>query len=72
MDFIEIIKKYPMPINIFITILKIMEYSNNNKLSNKGILFAHDITKTVVESLPFPIQNKHIIENYNEYMNAHE
>jgi coproporphyrinogen III oxidase-like Fe-S oxidoreductase len=59
--------EYPSYINFYIWLLKIFGYSKNGILTNKGRMFSHHITKTVVESLPFPLQNKHIIENLDEY-----
>ena len=41
--------------------------AKNGQLTDKGIIYAHDITKTVVESLPYPLQNPHKVENYEEY-----
>lgn len=54
-------------INLYITILQVFGYGRQRKLTEKGILFAHHITKTVVESLPFPLQNPSRIANYEEY-----
>lgn len=57
----------PWYINLYIQILTISGYARNGKLTQKGIMFAHELTKTVVESLPYPLQNTHKIINYNEY-----
>jgi hypothetical protein len=38
-------------------------------VTEKGRFFVHDLTKTVVESLPFPINNPLAILNYAEYEN---
>jgi len=59
----------PFYLNLFIRLLKISGYSKNNLLNRRGRLFANEITKTVVETLPFPIQNKDIVSNYDEYRN---
>lgn len=64
--------KYPFYINLFIKTLQLLGFSKNGNLTNKGIFFAHEITKTVVESLPFPLQNEHIVDNYEEYKQAHK
>lgn len=63
-------KNYPAYMNLFIGILKLSGYSKNNVLTKKGLLFAHKITKSLVESLPSPIRNTSFIENYSEYKNA--
>ncbi len=54
-------------IKLFMWILKITGYSSQGVLTEKGIIFAHEITKAVVESLPLPIRNHNCIENYDEY-----
>jgi oxygen-independent coproporphyrinogen-3 oxidase len=54
-------------IKLFMWILKITGYSSQGMLTEKGIIFAHEITKAVVESLPLPIRNHNCIENYDEY-----
>jgi len=60
-------KDLPFYINLFISLLKLTGYSKNNFLNRKGKIFANDITKTVVETLPFPLQNQSIVGNYPEY-----
>lgn len=57
----------PFYIKIFTWLLKLTGYIRNGSLTPKGRIFAHEITKTVVESLPFPIQNPGCVENYDEY-----
>lgn len=64
--------KFPFYINAFIRVLTLLGYAGHKELTAKGVHFAHEITKTVVESLPFPLQNEHIVENYEEYLKAHE
>lgn len=59
--------KFNFGINLYIFILKLSGYSHKGRLSKKGIFFAHHITKTVVESLPFPLQNPDKIINYDDY-----
>ncbi len=63
-------KNYPVYLNLFIVFLKIAGYSKNNLLTRKGLFFAHEITKTLVESLPSPLRNTSFIENYTEYKDA--
>lgn len=58
----------PSHIRLFIWILKLTGYSKHGILTEKGKNFAHEITKTVVESLPFPVQNPGCVENYEEYV----
>jgi len=57
----------PTYMRLFIRVLKLRGYIKHNTLTKKGRILAHEITKTVVESLPFPIQNPDCIENYDEY-----
>ncbi|MBD3315913.1 MAG: radical SAM protein [Chitinivibrionales bacterium] len=59
---------FPLGISGFCALLGLTGYAARGKLTGKGILFAHEITKTVVESLPFPIQNPRVVENYNDYL----
>ena len=57
----------PSYIKIFLWLLRITGHIKRETLTQKGRIFAHEITKTVVESLPFPIQNPGCVENYEEY-----
>lgn len=59
---------FPWYINLYINMLMIAGYARKGRLTQKGIMFAHELTKTVVESLPYPLQNTHKIINYDEYM----
>ncbi len=61
-------KDFPRYINAYIRLLKLTGYSKKGVLTDKGRILANEITKTVVESLPFPIQNPNCIENYEEYV----
>lgn len=61
-------KNVPFPIQFFVQVLERAGYCTNGALTKKGILFAHAITKTVVESLPFPLQNPECVKNYDEYV----
>lgn len=58
----------PTAINMFIRALYVLGYARSGTLTKKGILLAHDITKTVVESLPYPLQNRDMVENYCSYL----
>jgi len=60
--------RFPSYIRVFLLLLKATGYSRGNKLTPKGLMFAHHVTKSVVESLPFPIQNPAAVENYQEYL----
>lgn len=50
-------KQVPTYMNMFIRFLTLLGYAKNGRLTRKGIFFTHAITKTVVESLPFPVEN---------------
>jgi coproporphyrinogen III oxidase-like Fe-S oxidoreductase len=54
-------------VRFVISALKLTGYVRNNKLTKKGILLAHHLTKNVVENLPFPLQNPAVITNFAEY-----
>jgi hypothetical protein len=65
---------FPIYLNIFIIILKLMGYASapgffRKKLSKKGIRYAHYLTRTIVEAKSFPIQYPGCIENLEEFMN---
>ncbi len=49
--------KFPTYLNLFIRLLTLLRYAKKGKLTQKGVYFTHAITKTVVESLPFPVEN---------------
>ncbi len=61
---------FPFGINLYIKILQWTGFGKKGRLTSKGILFAHHITKTIVESLPFPLQNPSKIKNYKDYQAA--
>jgi len=58
----------PSYIKFFLWILKLTGYIRHEIPTGRGRLFAHEITKAVVESLPFPVQNPGCVENYDEYL----
>jgi len=60
-------KSFPAYIKIFVMILKMAGYARKGTLTYKGKMFVHAITKTVVESLPYPLQNPQNVTNYEEY-----
>lgn len=61
-------ERFPGYIQAFILLLKLTGYIKNGELTEKGITFAHEVTKSVVESLPFPVQDPDVVENYDEYL----
>jgi coproporphyrinogen III oxidase-like Fe-S oxidoreductase len=60
--------RFPFYIKLFNFLLKMAGYYRNGYLSKKGRYFSHEITKAVVESLPFPVQNPDCVENYDDYL----
>jgi coproporphyrinogen III oxidase-like Fe-S oxidoreductase len=58
----------PSYISIVIWILRRTGYIKGRMVTGRGRIFAHEITKTVVESLPFPVQNPNCVDNYDEYL----
>ena len=57
----------PAYINYYLQLLNLARYARKGSLTGKGKIFAHTITKTVVESLPFPVQNAACVQNWDEY-----
>ncbi len=60
--------RFPFYIRLFDFLLKVTGFYRNGYLSKKGRYFSHEITKAVVESLPFPIQNPDCVDNYEDYL----
>ncbi|MBN1262495.1 MAG: radical SAM protein, partial [Anaerolineae bacterium] len=58
----------PGYINGFIALLKLAGYGRRGRVTDKGRLLAHALTKTVVEALPFPLQNRASVENFDAYL----
>jgi hypothetical protein len=58
---------YPLHMALFIALLRASGYGGREGLTRKGIMFSHEISKAVVESLPFPVQNPGCVENYGDY-----
>ena len=55
-------RNFPCYINAYVRLLIVNGLRKRRVLSGKGLFFAHRITKAVVESLPFPIQNRSCVE----------
>ena len=51
----------------YTSLLILAGYGRRGRLTAKGIRFAHHLTKAVVESLPYPLQNPGAVENWDEY-----
>jgi coproporphyrinogen III oxidase-like Fe-S oxidoreductase len=67
---LETSHKFPMYIRFFDGLLRLAGYHKDGYLTEKGRYFSHEITKAVVESLPFPLQNPACVENYQEYLDV--
>jgi len=63
----ETIKGMPFHVKLILQLLKTTGYIKGLKVTDKGRYFVHEITKTVVESLSFPLSNFRAIENRAEY-----
>ncbi len=63
----NVIQRLPRSIKIVLALLKLAGNVNGQHVTAKGRFFVHDLTKTVVESLPFPVNNPSAISNYEEY-----
>ncbi|MFX1492157.1 MAG: hypothetical protein ACFFBU_07835, partial [Promethearchaeota archaeon] len=63
----KVIQEMPRSIKFVLSLLKLAGNVKGNKVTEKGRFFVHDLTKTVVESLPFPVNNPLAISNYDEY-----
>ncbi|MBN2156718.1 MAG: radical SAM protein [Candidatus Lokiarchaeota archaeon] len=59
--------EFSKSVKFVINVLRITGFIRNNKLTKKGLLLAHHLTKSVVENLPFPLQNPAVINNYETY-----
>jgi coproporphyrinogen III oxidase-like Fe-S oxidoreductase len=64
----RVIKDMPISVKSVLLLLKLTGNVKGVKISDKGRLFVHEITKTVVESLPFPLSDNNAIENLDEYV----
>jgi coproporphyrinogen III oxidase-like Fe-S oxidoreductase len=63
----QVIEQLPRSIKFVLGILKLAGYIKGRRVTPKGRFFVHDLTKTIVESLPFPVNNPDAIKNYTEY-----
>lgn len=61
------IAKMPFSVKLVLKLLKATGNVQGLRVTDKGRYFVHEITKTVVESLPFPLSNPSTIENLSEY-----
>ncbi|MEM4292886.1 MAG: radical SAM protein [Thermoplasmata archaeon] len=57
----------PPSIKFVFQIFRVAGYVKGYEVTKKGTYFVHDLTKTVVETLPFPLSNPKSIKNYEEY-----
>ena len=65
----KVIHKLPRSIKFVLSLLRFAGNVKDIHVTPKGRFFVHDLTKTVVESLPFPVNNPAAISNYPEYEN---
>ena len=63
----KVIKEMPRSIKFVLSLLKLARNVKGDLVTQKGRFFVHDLTKTVVESLPFPVNNPLAVANYDEY-----
>ncbi len=63
----KVIQEMPRSIKFVLSLLRLTGNVEGNQVTAKGRFFVHDLTKTVVESLPFPINNPLAISNYEEF-----
>ncbi|MFN3268087.1 MAG: radical SAM protein [Zestosphaera sp.] len=66
----EVISKLPRKIRAVFSLLRITGHVKGFEVTKKGIYLVHELTKTVVESLPFPLNKLESVENYSEYQDA--
>ncbi len=63
----KVIQEMPRSIKFVLSLLKLAGNVKGNEVTKRGRFFVHDLTKTVVESLPFPVNNPLAVSNYDEY-----
>lgn len=68
----KVVTELPFGARFMYRILNLTGNVHNGKVTKKGLRFVHGVTKSVVESLPFPIGNRDAIENVSEFMTALE
>ncbi|MBS7618948.1 radical SAM protein [Candidatus Bathyarchaeota archaeon] len=64
--------KLPLNIGIILRLLRATGYVKGFNVTDKGRYLVHEITKTVVETLPFPLSNPNCIRNISEYEEIHK
>jgi oxygen-independent coproporphyrinogen-3 oxidase len=58
----------PGYIKSYIATLKLAGYIKKGKLTQKGVRLSSYLTKAIVESLPYPLQARASVDNYDEYI----
>jgi len=66
----KVCSELPLSIKMVLQILRTTGYVKGFTVTDKGRYLVHEITKTVVETLPFPLSNPKRIKNYDEYMKS--
>ena len=64
----KVCSEMPLNIKMVLQFLRMTGYVEGFTVTDKGRYLVHEITKTVVETLPFPLSNPKRIENYDEYV----
>jgi coproporphyrinogen III oxidase-like Fe-S oxidoreductase len=63
----HVIDSMPRSIKFVLGLLKLAGHIKGQRVTPKGRFFVHDLTKTIVESLPFPVNNPDAVKNFAEY-----
>ncbi len=63
----EVCDKLPLSVKIVLQILRATGYVKGFNVTNKGRYLVHEITKTAIETLPFPLNKPNRIKNISEY-----
>ncbi|MFX0168266.1 MAG: radical SAM protein [Candidatus Hodarchaeota archaeon] len=63
----QVIEKMPRSIKFVLRLLKLAGHIKGYRVTPKGRFFVHDLTKTIVESLPFPVNNPAAVANFEDY-----
>jgi len=66
----KVCSELPLSIKMVLQILRTTGYVKGFTVTDKGRYLVHEITKTVVETLPFPLSNPKRIKNYDEYVES--
>lgn len=66
----EKMEDMPFSIRLIVLLMRLTGNVDGLKVTPKGRYFVHEITKTVVESLPFPMSNPEAVRNWDEYTYA--